>query len=324
MIGEVGDALHIHTVHGAKGLEAPIVWLLNANAADKHNDSYGVLLDWPPQDAAPAHFSLYTTKQARGKQRSRYFDAEKMHAWREDANLLYVAMTRARQVLIVSGCINAKITDSWYQKIAQALERLGPGGILGDNLQLDMAVASPQHSPIPAVPDGTGLTYALPTGSREASPISAARRYGVNLHAMLERIAPPQPMPDKAALQSLLRLTDEAFAPLWHDATQLINATHMQHFYDPSQYLHAYNELPYCTASGEIRRIDRLVEFSGSVWILDYKTHQSAPHESLAQAAAPYQNQLREYRAAMQLVYSDKTVHCALVFADARLYQIDQ
>ena len=131
-------------------------------------------------------------------------------------------------------------------------------------------------------------------------------------------------MPDKTALQTLLRLTDETFAPLWDDATQLINAAHLRHFYDPSQYLRAYNELPYCTESGDIRRIDRLVEFSDSVWILDYKTRESAPHESLAQAAAPYQSQLRYYRAAMQQVYPGKTVHCALVFADARLYQIEQ
>ena len=326
LIGEVGDALHIHTVHGAKGLEAPIVWLLNANAADKHNDSYGVLLDWPPQDAAPAHFSLYTTKQARGKQRSRYFDAEEMHARREDANLLYVAMTRARQVLIVSGCINSKATDasSWYQKIAQALERLGEVGTLGDNLLLDSASASPQRPLMHAVPDVIELTHPLPTGSREAGPVSAARHYGVNLHAVLEHIAPPQPMPDKVTLQTLLRLTDEAFAPLWHDATQLINAAHLRRFYDPSQYVRAYNELPYCTESGEIRRIDRLVEFSDSVWVLDYKTRESVPPENLAQAAAPYRSQLREYRAAMQQAYPDKAVHCALVFADARLYQIEQ
>ena len=50
-VGEVGNAVRIYTVHEAKGLEAPIVWLLNANDTQRKPDNYGVLLDWPRMGA---------------------------------------------------------------------------------------------------------------------------------------------------------------------------------------------------------------------------------------------------------------------------------
>ena len=75
-VGEVGNALRIYTVHEAKGLEAPIVWLLDANDTRSKNDGYEVLLDWPTNAARPAHFSLYGAQSAQGKKRQPMFEAE--------------------------------------------------------------------------------------------------------------------------------------------------------------------------------------------------------------------------------------------------------
>jgi len=124
-VGEVGNALRIYTVHEAKGLEAPIVWLLDANDTRGRNDGYGVLLDWPTNAARPVHFSLYSTQAAHGRTRLPLFEAEENYARREGMNLLYVAITRAKQALLVSG--NGKNAEteekkselSWYDHIAQ-------------------------------------------------------------------------------------------------------------------------------------------------------------------------------------------------------------
>ena len=117
-VGEVGNALRIYTVHEAKGLEAPIVWLLDANDTQSKADSYSVLLDWQPNAPRPAHFSLFSDKKGRGAKRAPYFDADEAYARREEMNLLYVAMTRAKQALLVSGNGEAAET-SWYGRIAQ-------------------------------------------------------------------------------------------------------------------------------------------------------------------------------------------------------------
>jgi ATP-dependent helicase/nuclease subunit A len=83
-------------------------------------------------------------------------------------------------------------------------------------------------------------------------------------------------------------------------------------FFDAQQYQNASNEMPYINAKGELKRIDRLVEFDGEVWVLDYKLSES-------EDAARYRAQMQEYQTAMQSVYAGKTVRCALVFADGIL-----
>jgi ATP-dependent helicase/nuclease subunit A len=45
------------TVHGAKGLEAPFVVLLDTNHTTGMNQHRGILLDWPPNETAPIHLS---------------------------------------------------------------------------------------------------------------------------------------------------------------------------------------------------------------------------------------------------------------------------
>ena len=55
-LGTAGDAVRIYTVHESKGLEAPIVWLLDANAEKKNREGNDVLLDWPTRRASARAF----------------------------------------------------------------------------------------------------------------------------------------------------------------------------------------------------------------------------------------------------------------------------
>ena len=73
--------------------------------------------------------------------------------------------------------------------------------------------------------------------------------------------------------------------------------------------------MPYAGATGELKRIDRLVEFSDEVWVLDYKLGEG-------EDAGRYKAQVREYQTAMQAVYTGKRVRCALLFADGVLREV--
>ena len=306
-VGEVGNALRIYTVHEAKGLEAPIVWLLDANDTQRKADSYNVLLDWQPNESRPAHFSLFSDKRGRGLKRAHYFDADEAYAQREEMNLLYVAMTRAKQVLLASG--NGELAaSSWYGRIAQVIEQR-------DN---------PLQNPSPITQAGVGqekgrreideaLLRPIPTGKHTVRN-TTRQQHGIWLHALLQYLTEGEA--DKTDLQQRLVIPDEEFESLWLQAHSLLSQDQLSRFFDSAQYRSASNEMPYVNAAGELKRIDRLVEFDDEVWVLDYKLGDS-------EDKARHRAQMMEYLKAMQSVYAGKTVRCALLFADGVLSEIN-
>ncbi|MDO8812659.1 MAG: UvrD-helicase domain-containing protein [Gallionella sp.] len=305
-VGEVGNALRIYTVHEAKGLEAPIVWLLDANDTQRKADSYGVLLDWQPNEPRPAHFSLFSDKRGRGAKRAPYFDSDEAYARREEMNLLYVAMTRAKQALLVSGNGEAAET-SWYGRVAQIVAQ-------GSN---PLLAAADRVLPVQekfSVKVDAALLRPLPTG-QHTPRTTAEQRRGIWLHALLQHLAPPQVVSDKIELQMRYGIPQSEMETLWQQAQHLLTSPQLARFFDPQQYRSACNEMPYVNAAGEMKRIDRLVEFDGEVWVLDYKLGDS-------EDAARYRAQMQEYRNAMQTVYAGKTVRCALLFSDGALREM--
>ncbi len=310
-LGVAGDAVRIYTVHESKGLEAPIVWLLDANATHDKSESYGVLLDWPAEAARPAHFSVFADIASRGKQRAPWFEAEERLQTREEMNLLYVAMTRAKQALLVSGNsrgeekeLNKKV-PSWYDRIAAVVpEVTNPlGG--GKPAEAPAAPAAAAPAMLPAI---------VAVGKRAARDTEAQRR-GTWLHGLLQYLVPLGAPANKDALRQCLAIPPEEMESLWQQAQQLLAASELQRFFDAQRYRSACNEMPYVNAAGELKRIDRLVEFDDEVWVLDYKLGES-------ENVARYRAQMHEYRDAMQAVHRGKKVRCALVFGGGVLREV--
>ncbi|MFZ5523997.1 MAG: UvrD-helicase domain-containing protein [Pseudomonadota bacterium] len=323
-LGVAGDAVRIYTVHEAKGLEAPIVWLLDANAELKRKEGNDVLLDWPTHEMCPQHFSMYADLASRGKKRAPLFEQDAAQQAREEMNLLYVAMTRAQQALIVSG--NSKGEDkeqkkkaqSWYDRIAAVVAQHQTSNPLVLSLSKDGRIGS-DASVHPSTGSGRTeeliqLPAILPTGKRAARNTAQQQR-GIWLHVLLQHLAPPNAIADKAELQAQCGIPPSEMDALLQQAQALLARVPLKRFFDPRQYRSANNEMPYVNVSGELKRIDRLVEFDDEVWVLDYKTGETANPE-------PYRAQLAEYRSAMQAVYAGKKVRCALVFADGVLSEV--
>ncbi len=308
-VSQAGNAVRIYTVHEAKGLEAPIVWLLDANAKSPADKGFDVLVDWPTQAMRPAHFSLYGDKASRGAARKHYFEQDAALASTEDLNLLYVAMTRAKQALLVSGN-GERSAGTWYDRIANAKQ-----AVSAENpLLVAQAADSHDIEPVPSLTLDERLTQPLPTGTRKAALTDAQRR-GIWLHGLMQHLAMPDAVTDAQSLQRLLGIPEAQLPALWQQAQHLLNLPQLAHFFDAQQYRSACNEMPYIDATGELKRIDRLVEFDDEVWVLDYKTGESAN-------PAPYRAQMNVYRSAMQAVYPGKTVRCALLFADGVLSEV--
>jgi ATP-dependent helicase/nuclease subunit A len=317
IVGDAGNAVRIYTVHGAKGLQAPIVWILDAAAGQDAGRGYEAQVDWPPEAETPRAFSLWPKKDGQSKAQRHIADEEVKLAERENLNLLYVAMTRAQQALIVSGSVGRRgAGESWHSRIHKALGgEAGAAVSMGDDLTVAKINKSNQilkkESAIQPRIDAR-LAQPLPTGTREPAVTGRGLAYGLHFHALMDRLT-GDALTDRAALQRLLGLAEREFAPMWEQAQRVLASPALKRFFDRKQFRRAANEVAYVAADGEVRRIDRLVEFEKEVFVLDYKTG-SAPAD--AGLAAQYEAQIAEYRAAVKAIYSGKTVRALLVFSD--------
>ncbi|MBI2314280.1 MAG: UvrD-helicase domain-containing protein [Betaproteobacteria bacterium] len=321
VVGEAGHAVRILTVHGAKGLEAPIVWLLDANAAGHGAEAYRVLDDWPPEAERPNHFSLITVRDEQGGARADLLDKETQLEAREELNVLYVAMTRARQALIVSGAENSRAGDgSWYRRIAGALGAEDEGAELGRDLsEIPVTVAEEEPRSATEVSRDPRLAQPHPAGSREAAFASPETRRGERLHLLLQYLAPPDAVADEAWLGERLGADEQEFAALAAEARAILAAPALRRFFDSRQYVAARNEVPYMSAGGELRRVDRVVEFENEVWVLDYKTGEADRGASAAALLGRHGRQLDDYAAAMGVFYRGKTIRAGIILGDGRL-----
>ncbi|WP_414832351.1 double-strand break repair helicase AddA [Afifella sp. YEN Y35] len=119
-LSETTDAVRVMTVHGAKGLEADIVFLADTGgqiAAPQHRDALAFIGD----DDDPAFIWRQSKEDATPQQRE--VEAKEAEAARDEYfRLLYVAMTRARDVLYVTGIRGDRTPkDGWYAAIRNAL-----------------------------------------------------------------------------------------------------------------------------------------------------------------------------------------------------------
>ncbi len=131
-----GDGVRVMTIHGAKGLEAPVVILPETTSpkgptkTNFHFDPDLQTFLWSP--AAKEDPDVFARLRA----------AQTEAETREDARLLYVAMTRARDLLILCGFDfgqqkkdkgeagspdpGEKAKNTWYDLFEQALKLIGP------------------------------------------------------------------------------------------------------------------------------------------------------------------------------------------------------
>lgn len=339
----VNDRVRILTIHAAKGLEAPIVWLLDANAAPRSGEPWDVLVDWPPEDVSPRHFSFVGRKDERGAARQPLFDAEAQATRREELNLLYVAMTRARQAFIASGSAKGGRSgkdeksgsqvqeNSAYCLVARALETLpalrdeASGALAyGDDLALRDASCELRAEVSPEQIFQTFEANAQPLpavgGLRQAS--GEAERFGMLLHALLERLvasgAGGGVGPENSAQWRVPGFDEAAHRRAMPIVRRLLAAPALQPFFDPAQYRRAWNEIELADDQGRLLRIDRLVERDDALWVLDYKS-------SLGETARldDYRAQVSGYCRALAAIFPGRKIRGALLFADASLLEVE-
>ena len=326
-----GDAVRLLTIHGAKGLEAEAVLLLDTDTVERNADSMGVLIDWPGEAAAPRKLVFLVSESQPPACAQAALAEEQAARKREELNALYVAMTRARQTLVISSIEPHRVTtDSWWQRLQGLLppcDLLNPpdslslgamdgAGVKASGLGHDGAAsftcATSSHTEVfnlaelPAAPDAKAPRPA-PGAPADEDPANA--RIGKAMHRLLEwggpssvehvgavarefRLSPAQARAASALAQRILK-GDGAWA--WRQDAIAWQGNEVDLVYQ-----------------GQALRLDRLVQrkdagHEGQWWVLDYKSAWM-PEQQPA-----YQTQMQAYRAAVQLIYPGATVKAAFL-----------
>lgn len=305
------DAMRILTVHSAKGLEASVVVMLDTNHTESPKDHSGILCEWPEDSLVPTLFSGFGKKSERGLARQHWFAAEDGFRKQEDWNLIYVAATRAKQVLVISGVANKGQSviksGSWYERFS--------------HLPLWSAEAGQQLARLTGqvefrLPVFTPPLLSLPTPARDTT--TQEMEQGIVLHALMERVLQdtwPVRLPSPEQAERWLDCAPEMAREILQQAANILRQKELERFFNPQHYLRAYNELE-IVFQGQILRADRVVYFEDEVWILDYK-RQVLPIE-----LPHYRAQLLGYCEALRAILGEKVVKSALVSTDGEMWEI--
>jgi len=345
--------VRLMTIHGAKGLEAPFVIMLDANNTEWRPPHRGVLLDWSPEESSPAHLSLYTSKTLTGE-RSAIFQKENEVSQNENWNLLYVAMTRAKQGLWLSGVegrSNTGINErSWYGRALAAgmntldmtmlnspnenpqaneiEQELGSMPFKIDHFEIAWDTAATDYQDRLSKIESGALAEELNAKLLEKAkeePDPEVLEEGTNFHKLLEFLTPDSgnqnkpPMPSEQELMNWLSINQESAQKLLDQVKKVLEADKLKRYLSSGEWIAAWNELDLVSAGGKGSRMDRLVELDDHLAIIDYKLTIPAVG---SEKYEKYRKQLQAYQAGLKAIRSDKTIKTFLISALGELHEV--
>lgn len=348
-----GGRVRIMTVHGSKGLQAPIVFL--PDTLGTPTQSPPIL--WPDEGCAVPLFA------ARRSQEDALCAEARARANRrrdqEYRRLLYVALTRAEDRLYVCGYQGRRDpSDScWYKLVEAAMGEIGvphpfdfaslcPDGWAGDGWRLhDPQTAAPKPDGADAgrVPEAYApppwLTASAPEEPEPSRPLTPSRpdgdepavrsplgeddgarfKRGLLVHRMMQSLPDLPPDAREAACRRFLarpahELTPERQDEIARETMAVVNSPDFAHLFGPNSRA----EVPVVgVVEGRALsgQIDRLVVEGDTVWVVDYKTNRPPPRR-VEDVPTVYARQMAAYRGAISAVYPGKRVRCVLLWTD--------
>lgn len=170
------DDVRVMTVHGAKGLEADIVFLVDDGSPPTHgrHDPRVVALTDDPDAALPSPLVWYRGQKYMSDAIEPYILRLRDRARDEYRRLLYVGLTRARDRLIVCGTAKRQVTDrvsGWHALVQRGLERewRQMEDATGEAFEWRRDWSTPRHEAVP-VTEGEATETSLPAWLNRPAP----------------------------------------------------------------------------------------------------------------------------------------------------------
>lgn len=345
------NAVRIMTVHGSKGLQAPIVILpdttANMNTAPNKADAR---LLWPNQSGLD--FPLWSPRK------NEEFELYKVaankiqeHQNAEYRRLLYVAMTRAEDRLYIGGAKGkTKVSDyCWYNMIKEALiknndvQKTADDVLFLSNPQEALNDKKSKHSTSvlasealpcwihsnPRAENNKTLQHlrASPHLEESLSPLSVTQDFrftrGILTHKLLQILPDlPQEIRRENAKIYLANhastLSEQTLQDVLKETMNILEHKEYAALFGPGSLA----EVPFSgkLSSGQYisGQIDRLLITPDTIYILDYKTNRPAP-QNIKDVPDEYIKQMGFYAEILQNIYPEKRVLTALLWTQSPL-----
>ncbi|WP_425044892.1 double-strand break repair helicase AddA [Primorskyibacter sp. S87] len=329
-MGSAGNLIRVMTVHGSKGLEAPIVILPDTGKRQPPRDDEIMAAKGVGYWKVPADQMPDVLQQARSEAANRQMN--------ERLRLLYVALTRAEKWLIVAAAGDLdKDGDSWYQRVEGAMQTMGAvpeGEILRFSHGGWYALPLDDHSPEVEVPADLSEVFTRPAPAQLPSPATlspsdlggakalpgdlgqdeeAAMQRGTQVHLLLEHL-PGLPETDWTVATDHL-LPDIATS----ERTSVLNEVQGVLGNPDLRFLfgsESLAEVPVTAVLGHQRMhgvIDRLLVSNESVLVVDFKTNATVP-ERPDECPDGLLRQMGAYSQALSQVYPDREIYTAILW----------
>ncbi|APG48768.1 double-strand break repair helicase AddA [Phaeobacter porticola] len=331
-MGAAGNMIRVMSVHGSKGLEAPIVILPDTAKRTPPRDDEIMRAEGGPMWKLPsAH--MPTVMQS-----ARELAQEKQK--NERLRLLYVALTRAEKWLIVAAAGElSKDGDSWYQMVEHALQSAGaveydtgngpglrlehgdwdglpyhtvpPTMITPRQLPEVFLTPPPAYMAPPATLSPSDLGGAKALAGEMGKDEDAAKARGSRLHLLLEHL-PNAPAEDWIRIANALLADHKETNELLAEATAVLTAPDLQQIF-------ALETLAETAISADLDGvrlhgvIDRLIVTPNEVIAVDFKSNASIP-ASPETCPEGLLRQMGAYAHALAKLYPDRKINTALLW----------
>jgi ATP-dependent helicase/nuclease subunit A len=338
--------VRIMTVHGAKGLQAPVVILADIATDPLKSRGSGSGLSLNLDHGAELPILPFGTALRIGPLGVLH-DSHKAEELREHNRLLYVALTRAEERLILTGSVGSKskTENSWYPVLEAAFNRLGheweASSLWGSAMRLEGKLSSVASTDITtevevAAAEAPAWLFApAPLEARPPRPLAPSRiddadigdapaiekiriaaDRGKLLHGLFERVegSRAHSFANDAARWLALRDKDGAHdhQELIRQAASVLDNDRWSEIFSPS----ARAEVPIAALVGETvvtGRIDRLVVTETYVRIVDFKSGRFVPRTA-EKVPVSQLRQMAHYVAALEKIFPDRRVEAALLY----------
>lgn len=290
--------VRLMSIHAAKGLQAPVVILADAQFSQTggSGNSADILSEWRPQQETPACFLVALRRHRLAHMRLR--EQAKNRREREQANNLYVAMTRAEQALVVFSPAKPAGVSQW---LYQAMGDLTPGQkpetglVFGDSLTAEGADV-PLETPPPS-----GVREII--GKRKEWTAEMVR--GEIRHRIMALL-----LSGVAVARARQLVAGEP--QLWDEAVTMAASPPLQKLLHDSREVLIERDF---AIDGDIIRPDLVIARAEAVWVVDYKTGKASP--------ARHRQQLAAYSRAVAAHYPGQPIRLAVLDIHGQLHCLE-